>query len=89
MPNGEVEVAEFNEPYEPLTNVDAPNEVLWGTGMRDMVDGILENRPHRATGAQAAHIVEVLEAAYTSVSSGDAVEVQSDFVTPEVVERKQ
>ena len=89
LPNGKVEVAEFNKPYEPLPNVDAPNEMPWGTGIRDMVDGLLGNRPHRATGAQAAHIVEVLEAAYTSVSTGDAVEVRSDFVTPEVVGRKQ
>ena len=86
-PNAEVALAEFNKPYEPLSGDDVSGEVRWGTGIRDMVDGILAGRPHRATGAQAAHIVEVLEAAYRSVSTGDAADVTSDFPALRAVKR--
>ena len=82
MPNGEVALAEFNEPYEPLPSVDAPGDVPWGAGIRDMVDSIFKSRPHRVTGAQAAHIVDVLEAAYRSVRAGGAAVVTSDFPAP-------
>ena len=83
FPSGRVEIADFNEPYEQVpTEQAAPEGIPWGTGVRELVDAILKDRPHRATGAQAAHVVEVLEAAYTSVSTGDGVEVTSDFKAP-------
>ena len=80
-PTGEVEVAEFNEPYERRTEVE--REVRWGTGVREMVSSILAGKPHRTTGAHAAHIVEVLEATYRSVSAGKPITVASDFEPPE------
>ena len=48
----------------------------------DLSDAIVSNRPHRATGAHAAHIVEVLEAISTSVDEGRPVEVTSSFPRP-------
>ena len=80
-PSGEVEVAEFNEPYERRTEVE--QEVRWGTGVREMVASILADKPHRTAGAHAAHIVEVLEATYRAISTGDTEEVHSDFQPPE------
>ena len=85
-PTGEVEVAEFNEPYETRTEVD--KEVRWGTGVREMVSSILADVPHRTTGAHAAHIVEVLEATYRSISTNDTVAVQSDFEPPEPLQNE-
>ena len=76
-PSGEVEVAEFNEPYEVRTEVE--QEVRWGTGVREMVASILADEPHRTTGAHAAHIVEILEATYRSISTGESTAVTSDF----------
>ena len=83
FPSGTVEIADFNEPYEQVSMESEPPEgIPWGTGVRELADSILEDRPHRATGAQAAHIVEVLEAAYASLSTGDGVEVTSEFRAP-------
>jgi len=39
-------------------------------------------RPHRATGAHAAHIVEVLDAISTSIAECRAVDVTSTFPRP-------
>ena len=41
-----------------------------------------ENRPHRATGEQAAHIVEVMTAIEEACQSGRAVDVGSTFPLP-------
>ncbi|MEM6431460.1 MAG: Gfo/Idh/MocA family oxidoreductase [Deinococcota bacterium] len=83
-PNASVELAPFNEPYEKLPlHAPAPDDIRWGTGIRDMIDSLLHNTPQHTSGEQAAHIVEVLEAAYTSVETGQAVSVGSSFPVPE------
>ena len=83
-PNGKVEVADFNEPYKPLPleKTFGEKEIYWGTGLRDMVSSMTRREPHRTTGAHAAHIVEVLEAAHTSSATGESVRVNSDFPPP-------
>jgi len=56
----------------------------WGRALGDLSEAIVSGRPHRATGAQAAHIVELLEATATSITEGRAVEVTSSFSQPEL-----
>jgi predicted dehydrogenase len=51
-----------------------------------MVAALREDRPHRATGEQAAHVVEILEATARSMREGRAVEVASSFPQPEPLE---
>jgi hypothetical protein len=43
---------------------------------------MIAGRPQRATGAQAAHVVEILEAMGTSMRDGGAVAVTSNIVPP-------
>ncbi len=48
----------------------------------DMAEAIAENRPHRATGEQAAHVVDVFAAVVESVRTERAVAVTSSFTPP-------
>ena len=54
----------------------------WGRALGDLSEAIVTGRPHRATGAQAAHVVEILDAITLSVAEGRAVEITSSFVRP-------
>lgn len=82
-----VEFAEFGGQYEPVPYVKTPHKgTEWGRGALDMAQAIQENRPHRATGKQAAHIVEILEATSTSLQSGQAVEVTGEFDQPALMD---
>ena len=54
----------------------------WSRGVLDMADAVRENRPQRITGAQAAHVVEILSAIRTSYEQGVPVQVFSQFSTP-------
>jgi hypothetical protein len=47
-----------------------------------MAAAMLAGRPQPSTGAQAAHIVEILEAIDTSMRQGGAVAVASNFTAP-------
>jgi predicted dehydrogenase len=46
----------------------------------DLVDAIRENRPPRATGEQARHVVEIIERARIAAATGQAQELTSTFV---------
>jgi predicted dehydrogenase len=81
-----VEVAELGDgkPYVAVPHVRPPEGAIdWGRAVADMADAIATDRPHRATGEQAAHIVDILVAAMTSVREGRAVEVTSSFPAPQ------
>lgn len=45
----------------------------------DLVDAIREDRPPRATGEQAAHVVEIIEKAQAAAHTGQAQELSSTF----------
>jgi hypothetical protein len=48
-----------------------------------MASAIDEGRPHRASAEQAAHIVDILEAAAVSMASdGSPIQVSSSFPEP-------
>lgn len=51
-------------------------------GVADMADAIARSRPHRASGALAGHVLEIMHAAHEAAESGHAVELQSG-VQPE------
>ena len=54
----------------------------WGRALGELSDAIASGRPHRATGAQGAHIVEILDAIERSAAEGRAVEITSSFSPP-------
>src|SRR3954452_12654537 len=66
-----VEVGPFGGEFEPVELVRPPFEgTAWARGVAEMAAAIGEGRPHRASGDQAAHVVEILEAAARSMADG-------------------
>jgi predicted dehydrogenase len=80
-PDGQVEFAEFGRPYQVLPFVPT-EKMTWGRGVLELVDAMIEGRPHRVTGEQAAHVVEILEATARSVELECAVDISSSFNPP-------
>jgi len=69
--------------YEPVPLVREPYPGCeWGRALTEMYDAIIAGRPQRATGAQAAHVVEILNAIATSAKEGRPVPITSDFTPP-------
>ncbi len=54
----------------------------WGRSIAELAEAIAEDRPHRASAEQAAHVVEVVEAIARSTEDGGAVDVRSSFDRP-------
>ncbi len=88
--NGTVEYAEFGQEYQPVPWVkppfEGPRKVEWGRAVLDMAQAIAEGRPHRATGEQAAHVVEILCAISTSIETQQPVAIESEFTPPRPME---
>jgi predicted dehydrogenase len=79
-----VEFAEFNGTYQPIPYVKEPHAgPEWCRGLVDMAEAIVDQRPQRITGEQAAHVVELLCAIKTSYEQGKPVEITSAFAQPE------
>jgi predicted dehydrogenase len=66
----------------PLLGAPPDVPVDYGRGLADMAEGIRTGRPHRATGEQAAHVVDVIEAMLTSARESRPVAVTSAFRQP-------
>jgi predicted dehydrogenase len=49
-----------------------------GIGLKDMIVGIAENRPHRASGELAFHVLETMHAILKAANSGQAVMLESN-----------
>lgn len=85
--DGRVEYAEFGQEYKPVPWLRPPyrgsHKVEWGRAVLDMAQAITENRPHRATGQQAAHVVEIMGAISRSIATRRPVDVQSSFIPPQ------
>ena len=77
-----VELARWGGSYEPVPVANAFRGTDWGRALGELSDAIVTGRPHRATGAQAAHIVEILDAIEVSAREGRAVDVTSSFQPP-------
>ncbi len=80
--DAQVELAPFGGAYEQIPVPGAFHRVDWGKALAELAAAITEERPHRATGAHAAHVVEILDAVETSVREGKAVDVTSTFAAP-------
>ena len=79
-----VEVGAYGEEYEPVAHVrSAVHRTAWARAVAEMADAITEDRPHRASAEQAAHIVEILEGATQSMAEGGRpIEIASTFEPP-------
>lgn len=84
MFNSPLYYAPFGEKLEPLELVREPYQgIPWGCGVHELVSAVLEQRPQRFTGAQAAHLVEVINAAHESMRTGQSIAIESQFVADE------
>lgn len=86
-PSATLEQAQFGKPYEPQPE-DPSSKIpfRYALGLSEMASAIRGNRPHRASGEQAAHIVDLFEAAHRSIQEGGFVEVHSTFTPPAPME---
>ena len=69
---------------EQLPFVSPFTENLRGLGVAEMASAIGENRPARASGGMALHVLEVLEAIETSALEGRFISVSSGFDVPDL-----
>ncbi|MCC6614924.1 MAG: Gfo/Idh/MocA family oxidoreductase [Anaerolineae bacterium] len=79
-----VQYAEFGQPFEdvPLLRQPTAERVPWGRGVHELVTALVENRPHRFSGEQAAHVTDILTAAARSMTDNQPVELTSRFTPP-------
>ena len=80
---GEVQVATTGGEWEtvPLTHGHFEGEFR-SIGVADMATAIVTGRPHRASGALAFHVLEVMEAFQTSADEGRRVTIESRVERP-------
>ena len=82
-----VEFGEDRGEFAPVPYVREPyHGTAWARGAVDMAQAIREGRPHRVTGEQAAHVVDILAAARESMRTSAPVEIASDFPSPALME---
>ena len=79
-----VEVGPYGGAFEPVELVRPGfRGTAWARGVAEMAAAIAEDRPHRATGEQAAHVVDILDAASASMTDGGRpVAITSTFAPP-------
>jgi len=56
--------------------------VDWAAGVQALWQGLRTNQPHPTGGAQAAHVVEIMEAVHRSAREGRAIQLTGDFPLP-------
>jgi len=80
---GEVQVAKAGGEWQtmPLTHGHVEGEFR-SIGVADMATAIVTNRPHRASGTLALHVLEVTEAFQTSAEEGRRVKIESRVERP-------
>ncbi|MFL5697012.1 MAG: hypothetical protein ACJ797_07905 [Ktedonobacteraceae bacterium] len=74
------------KPYAGNTAEDPHAGVEWSRGVLDMAEAMQENRPQRITGAQAAHVVDIVCGIQTAFREGRRVEITSEFPQPAPME---
>jgi predicted dehydrogenase len=60
--------------------------IRWGLAIADLATGLQENRSPLASGAHAAHIVDILEACDKSAREHCPIEIESEFPAPDLKE---
>ncbi len=70
------------EPYTSKEKADSHGGVEWCRGVLDMAQAMQENRPQRITGAQAAHVVDIVCGIQEASREGHRVEITSEFPQP-------
>jgi len=75
--------ADFGGAWRPLPLARVPYPGCeYARGVTELADAIHEGRPHRTTGRQAAHVVEVMEAILVSIRTDAVQTIRSTFPPP-------
>ena len=82
--DSEVQFASRKGEWETVEFEKGGHYIRWGLAIADMATGLRDDRPPLAGGAQAAHIVDILEACEKSVRESRLVEVTSQFPAPKL-----
>ncbi|MBX7233706.1 MAG: Gfo/Idh/MocA family oxidoreductase [Caldilineales bacterium] len=78
-----IEFAPFGQPYEMVPPVQQPfRGVQWGRSVAEIADALRSDRPHRASGEHAAHVIEILNAAAQAAAAHHPVDLVSTFTPP-------
>ena len=82
-----VEVGPYGGVFEPIDLVRPGfRGTAWARGVADMAAAIVEGRPHRASAEQAAHVVDILDAAASSMAEAERpVAIGSGFAPPSLM----
>lgn len=81
--DAQLEMGPSGGEYRPLTPIRPPYRgVDWGRGVADLARAIVEARPQRVTGEHAAHVVDILSAARSSMRERRRIEIDSAFDPP-------
>lgn len=67
-----------------LDPVSKFTQIYKGTGITEMVDAIFHHRPHKASGARAYHVLDIITTMMKSSESGKFEKVQSTCTRPDV-----
>lgn len=66
----------------PQTHGHSERKTMWGLGVVDLAYAILSGRPHRATGAQGYHVLDLMQGFLDSARAGVRYEAISTFTRP-------
>jgi hypothetical protein len=68
--------------WESIAHTHTDRSPARGIGVADLALAVLNNRPHRANGAMANHIVEIMQAFDRSSSEGRHIAIKSRCEKP-------
>lgn len=78
-----VEYGEYRKEWIPLPHVDPPLKInRYARGVEELGRALSRGEPHRAQGAHAAHVVEIIEAILKTTETGGTLELTSSFTQP-------
>ena len=77
---GDVKIRSYGSDWEPVAHGARRDVDRRGIGLHDLVEGVNEGRPHRASGELALHVLEAIHAILRSAEEGITVPVSSLLV---------
>jgi predicted dehydrogenase len=80
-----VEAAVRDQDWEQVPDSAGYIDTGRGVGLADMAEAIQENRPHRASGRLALHVLEIMDAILRSSREKAVIEIDSTAERPEIV----
>jgi predicted dehydrogenase len=67
----------------PLTHGHADSHRMWGIGVADMAHALVSGRPHRASGSQGYHVLELMQAFLETSRDSQYAHITSTITQPQ------